>query len=269
MPRIWQPTASRDNRERRWSRHIVNRGLTAGKRQPRVDGMTLDQLIADVKGRRPDGTALDHLAEASALADHLGELADHLVGHFVDQARRSGASWSMIGQSMGVTKQAAQKRFVSTDSSLDRFTDRAKVVVLKAQLEARSRGHREVTSLHLLLGLLTEWNGLAGRAIAAAGVTEDAVREATEAALPASAEPLTHHAPFSAGMKKVHELIVREGLRLGHNYVGTEHILLGLLEAPDEPGARVLTGLGVTKAGAEEWTRHALTELQRGRSSSS
>jgi Clp amino terminal domain, pathogenicity island component len=234
-----------------------------------VDGMTLDHLITEVRGRRPDGTALDHLAEASAVAEHLGDLADHLVGHFVDQARRAGASWSMIGQSMGVTKQAAQQRFVPTDSSLDRLTDRAKVVILKAQMDARGRGHGEVTSLHLVLGLLTEWDGLAGRAIAAAGVTKDAVADATLATMPASATPMTHHVPFSPGMKKVHELIVREALRLGHSYVGTEHVLLGLLEAQEEPGARILMGLGVTKAGVEEWTRRALAELERERSASS
>lgn len=129
--------------------------------------MTLDELISQVKSRHPDGTALDHLAEASVIADHLGELADHLVGHFVDQARRAGASWTMIGQSMGVTKQAAQKRFVAGESSMDRFTNRAQVVVLKAQSDARSRGHKEVTSLHLVLGLLTEWEGFAGQAIEA------------------------------------------------------------------------------------------------------
>src|SRR5688572_4522247 len=116
--------------------------------------MTLDELITEVRGRHPDGTALDHLSEASRIAQHLDELADHLVGHFVDQARRAGASWTMIGQSMGVTKQAAQKRFVAGESSMDRFTDRAKVVVLKAQNEARDRGHREVGSVHLVLGLL-------------------------------------------------------------------------------------------------------------------
>ena len=227
--------------------------------------MTLDELISQVKSRHPDGTALDHLAEASAIADHLDELADHLVGHFVDQARRAGASWTMIGQGMGVTKQAAQKRFVAGESSLDRFTNRAKVVVLKAQNEARGRGHQEVTSLHLVLGLLAEWEGLAGRAIEAAGAAKDAVANAAVAALPLAGEPLAYHAPFSAGLKKVHELIVREALRLGHNYVGTEHILLGLLEARDEPGAQVLTGLGVSKAGVESWTLHALDELKRNR----
>lgn len=225
--------------------------------------MTLDELISDVKGHRPDGTALDHLAEASSIAGHLNDLADHLVGHFVDQARRSGASWTMIGQSMGVTKQAAQKRFVAGDGAMDRFTDRARVVVLKAQLDARKRGHQEVSSLHLVLGLLTEWEGFAGRAIEAAGVTKDAVTNAAVAALPPAAAPIAHHVPFSAGLKKVHELAVREALRLGHSYVGTEHILLGLLEAGEEPGAKVLTGLGVSKAGVEEWTRRALDELRR------
>jgi hypothetical protein len=236
-------------------------------RQPKVDDMTLDELITQVKTRHPDGTALDHLTEAVTIADHLGDLSDHLVGHFVDQARRGGASWTMIGQSMGVTKQAAQKRFVAGDTSLDRFTDRAKVVVLKAQNEARDRGHGEVTGLHLLLGLLAEWEGLAGKAIEAAGSTKDQVAAATAAALPAATEPTSYHVPFSNGLKKVHELVVRESLRLGHNYVGTEHILLGLLEARDEPGARVLTDLGVTKPEAEAWTLRAIEDLRRKRRS--
>jgi hypothetical protein len=225
--------------------------------------MTLDELITEVRGRHPDGTALDHLSEASRIAQHLDELADHLVGHFVDQARRAGASWTMIGQSMGVTKQAAQKRFVAGESSMDRFTDRAKVVVLKAQNEARDRGHREVGSVHLVLGLLAEWEGFAGRAIEASGATREAVAAAVAAALPASGGPVARHIPFSAGLKKVHELVVRESLRLGHNYVGTEHILLGLLEAEEEPGARLLTDLGVRKDDVEAWTLRAIEDLRR------
>jgi len=225
--------------------------------------MTLDELITQVKQRHPDGTALDHLSEATSIAGHLDELADHLVGHFVDQARRGGASWTMIGQSMGVTKQAAQKRFVAGDSSLERFTDRAKVVVLKAQGEARNRGDQEVTSLHLLFGLLAEWEGVAGLVIEAAGVTKQAVADAVAAALPPAGEPVVYHVPFSAGLKKVHELIVRESLRLGHNYVGTEHILLGLLEAGEEPGARILTGLGLSKDDIEARTLQALAEFKR------
>src|ERR1700712_5277785 len=70
----------------------------------------LDDLIAAIKQVHED--ALEQLSDAVIAADSLGEVADHLVGHFVDQARRSGASWKEIGESMGVTKQAAQKRFV-------------------------------------------------------------------------------------------------------------------------------------------------------------
>src|ERR1700735_5555847 len=70
----------------------------------------LDDLISYVKSQ--DGTPLDHVSAAMRVSEHVGEVADHLIGHFVDQARRAGASWTEIGQSMGVTKQAAQKRFV-------------------------------------------------------------------------------------------------------------------------------------------------------------
>ena len=70
----------------------------------------LDDLISYVKSQ--DGTALDHVSAAIQVSEHLGEVADHLIGHFVDQARKAAASWTEIGQSMGVTKQAAQKRFV-------------------------------------------------------------------------------------------------------------------------------------------------------------
>lgn len=227
--------------------------------------MTLDDLVAQVKDRRPEGTALDHLGEASAVADHLGELSDHLLGHFVDQARRSGASWTLIGQSMGVTKQAVQKRFVAGDISMDRFTNRATVVVLKAQNDARNRGHHEVTSLHLALGLLSEWEGLAGCAIESAGVTKEALTHAAEAVLPTPGEPSMHHVHQSTGLKKVLKLAEREALRLGHDYVGTEHLLLGLLEAREEPTFPLLTGLGVSKAAVEAWTLHALDELRRTR----
>src|SRR5215217_3665066 len=104
----------------------------------------LDDVIQTIKQVHTD--ALEQLSDAVLAADHLGELADHLVGHFVDQARRSGASWTDIGRSMGVTKQAAQQRFVpkapAEPSALDReqgfsrFTPRARNVVVAAQNEA-------------------------------------------------------------------------------------------------------------------------------------
>ena len=78
----------------------------------------LDELISYI--RTTEGTALDQVSAAVRISEHLGELSDHLIGHFVDQARKTGASWTEIGQSMGVTKQAAQKRFVPKVSDFRR-----------------------------------------------------------------------------------------------------------------------------------------------------
>ncbi|WP_405426694.1 Clp protease N-terminal domain-containing protein [Micromonospora sp. NBC_00617] len=217
----------------------------------------LDDLIQAIKKAHTD--ALDQLTDAVIAADHLGEVADHLIGHFVDQARRSGASWTDIGRSMGVSKQAAQKRFVAKGSTeaaaLDpsagfaRFTPRARNVVMASQEEARAAGNAEIGPEHLVLGLLAESEGLAARVMAGRGATSEAVREAVGAVLPPRAEQVPELIPYDARGKKALELTFREALRLGHNYVGTEHILLALLEQED--GAGVLTNLGLDKAAVE------------------
>ncbi|MEU4550589.1 ClpA/ClpB-like protein [Micromonospora violae] len=216
----------------------------------------LDDLIQAIKTAHTD--ALDQLTDAVIAADHLGEVADHLIGHFVDQARRSGASWTDIGRSMGVTKQAAQKRFVpkATDAAaLDpnagfgRFTPRARNVVMASQEEARASGNAEIGPGHLVLGLLAEPEALAARVMAGRGVTPEAVREAVSAVLPPKVEQVPDLIPYDARGKKALELTFREALRLGHNYIGTEHILLALIE--QEGGAGVLTNLGLEKAAVE------------------
>ncbi|MFE4174178.1 Clp protease N-terminal domain-containing protein [Streptomyces sp. NPDC056909] len=217
----------------------------------------LDDLIDAIKKVHSD--ALEQLSDAVIAADHLGDVADHLIGHFVDQARRSGASWTDIGRSMGVTRQAAQKRFVAKDpgepSDLDpnqgfsRFTERARNVVMAAQNEARAAGNDEIRPEHLVLGLLAEPDALGAGAVVAQGVPLETVRRTVTAALPSAAGRLPELIPYDAGARKALELTFREALRLGHNYIGTEHILLALLEFED--GAGVLTGLGVDKATAE------------------
>ena len=123
-------------------------------------------------GRRP----LTHLSDAVLVAEQLTDNADHLVGHFVDQARRAGASWTEIGRSMGVTKQAAQKRFVPRSSpdvpepgNWSRFTDRARAAVAGARRLARTPAIEEMQPGHLLLGLLADPDGLAARALGRAG----------------------------------------------------------------------------------------------------
>ncbi|MFD0310014.1 Clp protease N-terminal domain-containing protein [Streptomyces sp. NPDC059517] len=226
----------------------------------------LDDLIEAIKKVHED--ALDQLQDAVIAADHLGDVADHLIGHFVDQARRSGASWTDIGRSMGVTRQAAQKRFVpKAESDLDpsqgfsRYTPRARNVVVTSQEEARNADNDQIRTEHLVLGLIAEPEGLGAKAITAQGVTLDAVREAASAGLPPRAETMPALVPFDAGAKKVLELTFREALRLGHNYIGTEHILLALLE--HEAGTGLLSGLGVTKTATEADITKSLEELKK------
>jgi hypothetical protein len=222
---------------------------------PVATSVRLDDLIEAIK--KTHSTALDQLTDAVLAADHLGEVADHLIGHFVDQARRSGASWTEIGRSMGVTKQAAQKRFVAKGEAPDldasqgfsRFSSRARKVVVTAQEEARTHGNNHISVAHLLLGLVADPAGLGARAIVAQGVSLDAVRETAVATLPAAADSLPALIPFDVHAKKALELTFREALRMSHNRVGTEHILLALLELED--GTGVLAGLGVDKATAE------------------
>jgi hypothetical protein len=218
----------------------------------------LDDLIEAIKNVHSD--ALDQLSDAVLAADHLGDVADHLIGHFVDQARRSGASWTDIGRSMGVSKQAAQKRFVpkgpGEPSDLDpsqgfgRFPVRARNVVMTAQNEARAAGNDEIRPEHLVLGLLSEPDALAAKAVVAQGVPLEAVRQAATATLPPAADQVPALIPFDPRAKKALELTFRQALRMGHNYIGTEHILLALLELED--GTGVLAGLGVDKAAAED-----------------
>src|ERR1700712_3933751 len=109
--------------------------------EPATVSIRRDDLIEAIKKPHPE--ALDQLTDAVLAADHLGEVADHLIGHFVDQARRSGPSWTDSGRSMGVTKQGARKRFVAKGEATDleagqgfsRFTERARKVVVASQVE--------------------------------------------------------------------------------------------------------------------------------------
>jgi len=224
---------------------------------PLANPVRLDDLIGAIKKAYPG--ALDQLSGAVLVADHLGDLADHLIGHFVDQARHSGASWTEIGRSMGVSKQAAQKRFVSKGpgeppgptarDGFSRFTQQARNAVVAAQNEARAAGNDHICPAHLLLGLLSEPAALAAQAILAQGVPLATVQAAAQTALPPRAGQVPDLVPFNPRSKKALNLSFREALRMGASDVGTEHILLALLELDDGEG--VLAGLGVGKAAVE------------------
>ncbi|GFG64389.1 hypothetical protein MKUB_18790 [Mycobacterium kubicae] len=223
----------------------------------------LDELINAIKHVHTD--ALDQLADAVLAAESLGEVADHLIGHFVDQARRSGASWTEIGKAMGVTKQAAQKRFVprAEATTLDpnqgfgRFTPRARNAVVAAQNVAHDAGNDEITQDHLLLGVLSDPAALATVLLHAQQIDTEALKAAVT--LPPAAAQTPALIPFSGPARKVLELTFREALRLGHNYIGTEHLLLALLELED--GAGPLHRSGVHKERVETDLVAALESL--------
>jgi ATP-dependent Clp protease ATP-binding subunit ClpA len=234
----------------------------------------LDELIDAIKRVHTD--VLDQLADAVLAAEHLGEVADHLIGHFVDQARRSGASWTDIGKSMGVTKQAAQKRFVpraeattlDPEQGFGRFTPRARNAVVAAQNAAHDAANSEITPDHLLLGVLGDSAALSSILLSRQNVDVDALRAAiatSVAAVPAAAEP-PELIPFSGPARKALELTFREALRLGHNYIGTEHLLLALLELED--GAGPLRRAGVDKDRVEADLIAALDALTSGKNPS-
>ena len=131
------------------------------------------------------------------------------------------------------------------------------------QEEARELRHDHIFPEHLALGLLHEPEALAARAISALGVTPAAAREALVAVLsPATVEePVSGKIPFTPRAKKVLELALREALLFGHNYIGTEHLLLGLLDDEESLGSGPLTGLGITKERTREWLVPVLKQL--------
>jgi ATP-dependent Clp protease ATP-binding subunit ClpC len=127
----------------------------------------------------------------------------------------------------------------------ERFTERARKVVVLAQEEARHFNHNYIGTEHLLLGLLREDEGVAARALSSLNVSLDEVREQVESIVGYGEEGTGAQAPFTPRSKKVLELALREALQLGHNYIGTEHILLGLVRESEGVAARVLSNLDV------------------------
>jgi ATP-dependent Clp protease ATP-binding subunit ClpA len=251
---------------------------------------TLQELIETVRQDSSSDQPLDQLVAAATAAAQLEETTDALLGYFVDRCRRDGRSWTEISAALGVTKQAVHKRFATAIAThvaaanpaptFERFTDRARHVMAESGQSAVSLGDDFVGTEHLLLALFTEPEGLAGKALAAMDVSEDTVRAAilaagdraagqdessdTGAAAGAPAAATSAAAgtrpPFSAPAKRVLRDALAVALEFGHNYIGTEHILLGLYRNEDSLATRILT-----QAGAIETTARAhITSMLRG-----
>jgi hypothetical protein len=207
-------------------------------------GPSLQALIAAVRADAATDDDIEQLATASRTVADLVEVADATLGHFVDQCRRQGRSWSEISRALGVTKQAAHKRFATP--ALERFTPRARAVVQAAADEARSLGQGDIGTEHVLMGLFAPAEGIAAQVLNDAGITRAVVEQrirdgAARGSLLADAEP-----SFTPRATACIERAVTEALRLGHNYVGTEHLLLAVFGDSESLAASILTDLAAT-----------------------
>ncbi|HEY2287807.1 MAG TPA: Clp protease N-terminal domain-containing protein [Streptosporangiaceae bacterium] len=261
---------------------------------------SLQDLIETVRQDSPTASPLDLLVTASATVGQLEDLNDALLEHFVSGCRREGKSWSEISAALGVSKQAVHKRFsgpladqiisrADRNPTFERFTLRARAALQAAARAAIQRGGAEVDAADLLDGLLAVPEGLAAMVLTGMGVTAEAVRAARPApaaAPPAATSPAASapadsapadsapagpagaapgdpgaaRPPFAAEAATALRNALAVALELGHDYIGTEHMLLGLLRDPDAPAAAMLSQLGATPAEA----RVRVAELLRG-----
>jgi Clp amino terminal domain, pathogenicity island component len=231
---------------------------------------TLQDLIDTVRQDSPTEGPLDQLATAATTAAQLESASDALLSHFVDRCRRDGRSWTEISTALGVTKQAVHKRFAgdladriiaaTPDPSLERFTLRARAVLAGARRSAQESGV-QANSGHLLLALYTEPEGIASRVLLAMDISAEAVQTAFEA-LPDTADSQASKTGFTADAVRALRDALAIALHFGHNYIGTEHLLLGLYQGEDSPAAAILAAVGSTKAEAIARVMELLREIQ-------
>jgi ATP-dependent Clp protease ATP-binding subunit ClpC len=146
----------------------------------------------------------------------------------------------------------------------ERFTNRARTTVVYAQEEARQLRHNYIGTEHILLGLIREGEGLAAQVLAGLGVSLPNVRGQVEEIIGRGDEEPTGHIPFTPRAKKVLELSLREALQLGHNYIGTEHILLGLIREGEGVAAQVLVRLGADLRRVRQEVSRTLARVREG-----
>jgi ATP-dependent Clp protease ATP-binding subunit ClpA len=215
--------------------------------------LDLDQLINGVRDAADE--PLDRVSTAALLRDQLEHIGDDLLDHFVADAREQGCSWAQIGEALGVTRQAAQQRHSALadrlargidDGTFTRFTPKARTAVENARAAAQARKHGFIGTEHALLGLFAaQDDNVAVKALGRLGADRAAVERLVDERVAPGAEPATGHIPFSPLAKQALERALREALMLGHNYIGTEHIVLALRKVEEGLAAQVLADLDV------------------------
>ncbi|MEV0404193.1 Clp protease N-terminal domain-containing protein [Actinoallomurus sp. NPDC050550] len=210
--------------------------------------ISLADLIAALDEELPDASYLARISEAQLRNRTLSDLGDQLVDHYVSKAKAAGASWSEIGDAIGVTKQAAQQRH--TANPFERFTKLNRHSIVLAQEAARTYKHDTIGTEHILLGLLGEPQGGAYKVLVAKAGSEQNIRNAVEAALPpAGRKALRGHIAFRPETTEAIGQASRASAELGNDWVGTEHALLGLIRTEESPAAQILRDLGFTSDG--------------------
>jgi hypothetical protein len=234
---------------------LVNLVLTTVRKgEAPVD---LQGLVRAVQDKTRSCTELERLDVAVKYGELLKGIADDLVGHFVEEARKGGASWAEVGERLGVTKQAAQQRHVhrtprlfgrrsrpSDQGPFESFTQEAKDAIVVAQEEARSLRHNYIGVEHLLLGLSAD--GVAGPLLRAAGAPRDAILEQVRRIVGEGKATPAGTIPFTPRCKRALELAARTAHRSGQP-VGTGHILLGILDLREGVGAEILDTLNMSR----------------------
>jgi hypothetical protein len=216
--------------------------------------INLADLVARLDKELLDADDLDRISEAHLRAQTLSDLGDQLVGHYVGKAKQAGASWSEIGEAIGVSKQAAQQRHAP--GAFDRFTDLNRHSIVLSQEAARTRKHDLIGTEHILLGLLGEPRGLAYEVLVATTGSEQRIRDAIAKAMPPAGKKAPRgHIAFGPKSKVAIEQALRASADLGHDFVGTEHTLLGLMRVKESPAAQILRSLGFTPDELQETIR--------------
>jgi hypothetical protein len=206
----------------------------------------LTELIATVDADAASTDPLARLSTASTIAAELTDTSDALVGHYVDQCRAAGRTWAEISEALGVSKQAAHKRYSMLPRDLNRFTTRARDAISHSVDAARGLGHGYVGTEHILLGLFPP-GGIAATLLAESGLSQANVATAIQAVSPPG-DSTVADPPFTPRAAEVFSGALSEALALGHNYIGTEHLVLALFRDPEGLAAKILAEAGITKA---------------------
>lgn len=229
----------------------------------------LDLLIDYVQERQPRGEAVDHLAEAVLTSRYMNELADHLMRHFVERARHSGVSWNAIGRTMGVTKQAVQQRFllpapdvfdqlgdILGDNTRARLSDTAARAIDRSLHEAQELNHGFIGTEHLLLALTHDTTARAATVLENCGVGLVTLRGTITDMVGTGHHEQGHLTPFTPRARTSLASAAAQPAREAP--IGTEHLLLGLIDEGEGVAAQLLRNHGLTHASVNQ----SLTELR-------